>query len=739
MTRSNRFSIHLSLVFICFILAGGSAWGQIENQLVAPGFITITSDFGDSPVNTYEDVDAITNIHIVTPSPTTLFVVWSELMNILSNHFDHATLGRLQAMLSTPKVILGGPSGADDVDKFYRKYAFLARGPCPGGCNNQTHDHTDAKWHYNTVLTWSGASALNEPAHDKPDSISYLAGINGGWRYVDPVTSWPGPHFTCDCGKRPCPDSVCEEHEVPDPTPADPDRTKTERDHKRVTANICYNNAPVKSALDAHKTGNKKEPEGTATFKINWRDRTPPHISGPSGNAIGHFPDLGRKPGTGSTARPATTGDFFKPSDLIAEDNDGGMLTSRFAIGRMNGPADATSVWTPTEEWDWIGSAALSLSGSALAKHVFLPNDCLGEMKYSVFVWDKNNILNPGCPNIVEDSPETTYGMNLGDLGRDPGTARPFPYTYDETNPIDPSQRFPGGEGKIWIEDNDLPNLLIKLVSKRDEGKPNSVLVFPPPIQNMLTFDPDYSGFIQNSVKTFEELDAAPNDRDAYIKILDLDLGNCPTSEQGWKWKFRIDPPPAGFAGPFPDTFWYRNFRLEDYSQSDNDLNADPIDGDEATFAKRNGFGRSATVLCTIPVIEDVQYDLSLWAEDNVKWLNDEDNLLNLPITQIPAPYTGVAHARLSYSIENVYPPQAASVELPNNAFSTQPLPVIFREPTPPLSGGANLATLQSGKFPWVEATVRDYAGQTRTLKVFFTVTDEKTRIRVLEQKHIRN
>jgi len=743
MTRSNRLSVPLFLVFLFVVLAGHSAWAQIEDQLVAPGFISITSDIGDSPINTYEDVGPIKNIHIVTPAPTSLFVAWSELMNILAHHFDHGKLGTLQTMLNVPKVILGGPSGADDVERFYRKYAFLARGPCPGGCDNEGHDHSGSKWHYNTVVTWSGGSALDEPPHDKPDSIEYLAGLEGGWRYVDPVTSWPAPHFTCDCGKRPCPDSVCEEHEVPDPTIEDPNHTKSVRQHKRAAENICYDNDPVKSSLETHKAGKKKEPQETATFKINWRDRTPPRITGPSGNAIGHFPDLGRKPGTGSTARRATTGDFFKPSDLIAVDNDEGMLTSRFAIGRMNGPTDAASAWTQTEEWGWIGDAMPSLSGSPLGKHVFLPNDCLGEMKYSVFVWDKNKVLNPGCPSIVEDSPETCYGIGqngLGhDLGRDPKTAEPFPYTYDEANPIDLSRRFSDGDGKIWIEDNDLPNLLIRLVSKRDEGKPNSVLIFPPPIQTMLTFDPEYNAFIQNSIKTFEEINAAPNDSGTYIKPIELDLGNCPPAEQGWKWKFHLEPPPAGFSGPFPDKFWYQNFRLEDYSQSDNDLNADPIDGDEATFAKRNGFGQSAVVLCTIPVIEDVQYDLSLWAEDNVKWLNDEDNLLNLPVLQIPAPYTGIARARLSYSVENVYPPQAASVELPNNAFSSKPLPVIFREPTPPLGGGVNLATLQSGKFPWVEATVRDYAGQTRSLKVFFTVSDEKARIRVLEQKHIRN
>lgn len=742
MTLSRRFSMVFSLLIVCF-LTGEAGAVDLKDRLVSPGAITITSDFGDSPVETYEDVDAITNIHIVAPDFSALFVSWSVLANLLSNHFDQATLGTLQTLLNAPKVLLGGPAGPEDVEKFYRKFAFLVREPCPG-CDKPGHIHTSGLWHYNKKIDWGdGAGSLDEPPNNKPDSIEYIAGINGGWRYIDPPV-WPGPHITCQCGKRDCPDSGCEEQDVADPTLEDPGHTKKEMLHtNNPSLNICYDNEPVKSALDALKAGSKKEPEGTATFKINWRDRTPPHIAGPSGNAIGRFPDLGRKPGTGSPGRPATTGDFFKPSDLTAEDNDGGILTSRFAIGRMNGPTDATSVWTPTEEWGWIGDAIPSLSGAPLGKHVFLPNDCLGEMKYSVYVWDRNKILNPGCPSIVEDSPETCYGIGqngLGhDLGRDPGTAEPFPYIYDEANPIDLSKRFSDGDGKIWIEDNDLPNLLIRLVSKRDEGKPNSVLIFPPPIQTMLTFDPDYSVFIQNSIRTFEEINAAPNDSGAYIKPLELDLGNCPPAEQEWKWKFHLEPPPVGFSGPFPDKFWYQNFRLEDYSQSDNDLNADPIDGEEATFAKRSGFGRSAAVLCTIPVIEDVQYDLSLWAEDNVKWLNDEDNLLKLPITRIPAPYTGVEHAQLSYSIENVYPPQAASVKLPDNAFSTTPLPVIFREPTPPLSGGANLATLQSGKFPWVEATVRDYAGQTRSLKIFFTVTDEKTRIRVLEQKHIRN
>jgi len=668
-----------------------------------------------------------------------LFVVWSYLMNLLSNHFNHATLVTLKAMLSTQKVILGGPSDAEDVEKFYRKYAFLARGPCPGGCDKQAHDHSDAKWHYDKRVTWDGDSSLDEPARQEPGSIEYLAGLVEGWRYVDPVTSWPNPHFSCDCNRCSCPDAICEEHQVPDPTPEDPEHTTNQRDHQRATENVRYESNPIKSSLETHKAGKKKEPEGTATFKINWRDRTPPRITGPSGNAIGRFPDLGRVPGTNSTARPATTGDFFKPSDLIAVDNSGGLLTSRFAIGRINGPADATSVWTPTEEWSWIGEPMQSTSGNPLGKHVFLPNDCLGEMKYSVYAWDSSNVMNPGCPNIVEDQPTITYGLYEDDLGTTPGDAAPFPHVYNEASPIDLSKRFSDGDGKIWIEDNDLPNLLIRLVSKRDEGKPNSVLIFPPPVQNMLTFDPDYSAFIQNSVRTFEELEAAPNYTDPDIKILDIDLANCPASEQGWKWKFRVAPQPSNFSGPFPDTFWYRNFRAEDYTQSDNDLNADPIDGDEATFAKRNGFGCSAVVLCMIPVVEDVQYDLTLWAEDNVKWLNDKNNLLNLPVTQIPAPYTGVAHAKLSYAIENVYPPQAASVELPNNAFSTQPLPVIFREPTPSLEGPVNLATLQSGKFPWVEAKVRDFAGHTRALKIYFSVTDEKTRIRVLEQKHIRN
>ncbi|HOY65584.1 MAG TPA: hypothetical protein PLP29_01785 [Candidatus Ozemobacteraceae bacterium] len=741
MTRIPSARTLLALCFI-YILISIPAQAQLENLLMSPGFVTITSDCGNSPVDTFEDVDAIKNIRIETPDAwDAMFVSWPLLMNMLSNHFDHATLGKLQTMLATPKVLLGGADGAADVDQFYRKYGFLVRGPCPG-CDKEGHNHSGGKWHYNNgPIGWgAGASVLDEPPHDAPDSIEYIAGLEGGWKYVLPPT-WPGPHFTCDCHKRGCPGSVCEEHEVPDPKPDDPGHMKTDVDHKRASANVCYDNGPVKSSLETDHTGNKKEPEGTVTFKITWKDRTPPQITGATGNEIGHFPYLGRKPGPPSTARRATTGDFFKPSDLTAKDNDEGILTSRFAIGRINGPVDATSAWNPVETWDWIGSEAKSLSGMHLGKHVFLPNDCLGEMKYSVFVWDKNNVLNPGCPNIVEDSPETTYGMNMGDLGRDPKTAKPFPYMYDENSPPDPAARFADGEGKIWIDDNDLPNLMIRLASKRDEGKPQSAVVLPPPITTLTTFDPGYTAFIDNACKTYDELAATENGEGAFVKIVKIDLGNCPTAEQGWDWKFHAGPMPPGLTDPFPVKFWYQNFRLEDYSASDNDTDAEPIDNDEASFGKRNGFGSSATVFCMIPVVEDVQYDLSLWAEDNVKWLNDEDDLLHLPVTRIPAPYTGIARARLSYGIENVYPPVTGNVDLPPNAFSTQPLPVIFREPTPPLppGGGATLGALQSGKYPWVEATATDYAGLTRTLRVYFTVTDEKTSIRTLEQKHQRN
>jgi len=705
---------------------------------VAKGFITITSDAGDSPVDTFEDVDAIRNIRIVVPDVNMLFVSWSRLMNLLSNHFDHKTLGTLQSMLNAPKVLLGGPTGAEDVDQFYRKYAFLVRGPCPG-CDKPGHIHTAGAWHYNQQMSWGGNS-LDEPPHDSPDSIEYIASINGGWRYVDPPPSWPEPHFTCDCHKRGCPGNVCSDDTVPDPTPEDPAHTRTETNHKRAAENICYDNTVIKSGIETGKEGKKKEPEGTETFRIVWKDRTPPRITGVNGNDIGRFPYLGRKPGSPSTARKATTGDFFKPCDLTADDNDGGILSSRFAIGRMNGPVDASSVWAPTEEWQWIGDAAQSISGKPLAKHVFLPNDCLGEMKYSVFVWDKNGILNPGCPNIIENSPETTYGMNEGDLSRDPNSAKPFPHTYDPAKPLDPAQRYADGEGRIWIDDNDLPNLMIRLVSKRDEGRPNSVMIFPPPAQGMSTFDPSYSDFIQNSFKTFEEISAAPDGGLAYIKMLDIDLDNCAPQEKSWKWKFNVGPQPSDFSAPFPLKFWYQNFRLEEYSQSDNDTDAEPIDNTEATFGKRNGFGRSAVILCMVPAVEDVQYDLSLWAEDNVKWLNDRENLLGLPVTSIPAPYTGIARATLSYSIENVYPPMTGSIAMGPETFSSKPLPVIFREPTPQQNPDSlTYEALKSGKYPSVEASVTDYAGLTRTLKVYFLVTDEKTKIRVLEQKHLRD
>ncbi|HNW36436.1 MAG TPA: hypothetical protein PKM25_15970, partial [Candidatus Ozemobacteraceae bacterium] len=152
MTGSLRFQAGLVLAFI-FLTLSLPVRGQLEHSLVAKGFITITSDAGDSPVDTFEDVDAIRNIRIVVPDVNMLFVSWSRLMNLLSNHFDHKTLGTLQSMLNAPKVLLGGPTGAEDVDQFYRKYAFLVRGPCPG-CDKPGHIHTAGAWHYNQQMSW---------------------------------------------------------------------------------------------------------------------------------------------------------------------------------------------------------------------------------------------------------------------------------------------------------------------------------------------------------------------------------------------------------------------------------------------------------------------------------------------------------------------------------------------------------------------------------------------------------
>ena len=127
-----------------------------------------------------------------------------------------------------------------------------------------------------------------------------------------------------------------------------------------------------------------------------------------------------------------------------------------------------------------------------------------------------------------------------------------------------------------------------------------------------------------------------------------------------------------------------------------------------------------------------MEYHISLWAEDNVRWMN----VPTLAET-IPSPYSGIKAGSISVVDPVQYPKFEASVGIDKDSFNfeTDSIRVVFREPTVKPAGGFSFASWKT-KMPHITASVTDYKGNTRSMVVFFEVTDEKTRIRVLERRH---
>jgi hypothetical protein len=461
--------------------------------------------------------------------------------------------------------------------------------------------------------------------------------------------------------------------------------------------------------------------------QVRIKDRTPPHISWVGKPAWpSKLPDL-FFPAPGVTQR-ATTGDFCRPDSFTYTDNFSAEVWSAFGIGQILDTPNPPTNWQSFETWRWVGSPQTSLSGVPATTSTFIPNECEGKMRYTIFTWDHHGNMNPGEVHLVEDKPEICYGLRdpTTNLGRSYLNAQPFPFqaTLPYAN-IDINQKIDGSEGFVWVVDNDAPNLMIKVENVRDKDSPTAqVLYFPPPsIASFQSSDVSFNtSFARSPVRTTDQLmTAGPNA--GYVRLLKLDFNHpkslVPDLEKGWAWRFGIGTP----LGTFDPTYVQKHFRLENYGCSDTDRNGDQI-VDPDSFGERNGFGPYAEAFCTIPLVEDVEYEISLYAEDNVKWINThEQKVLK----------TGIKTGSLMVHIRNQFPEVNRSIQVDPDRLISDPIRVVFREPieSPPL--GADLA---AEKHPYVEASVEDSRGNPRRLRVYFWVKDEKTRIRVLERKY---
>jgi hypothetical protein len=345
--------------------------------------------------------------------------------------------------------------------------------------------------------------------------------------------------------------------------------------------------------------------------------------------------------------------------------------------------------------------------------------------------------------------------------------------------------KLPAKLGDINISDNDRPNVLIRIESIKDKGIETLYAdSFPPPSQTLTTSDPDYAQLLAgtNSQEDFlglkggEQMTVVPLSF-AYLSNKTAESSTTETSTEsvGALDKFKsqaavdsvlikdgtvakeangeskvVDSNTTEEDGIAIDTnFTAMNFRLESYSTSDTDTSGNPIVNDDKTYGERNGFGREALLASKNALTEDVEYLVWIWAEDNVKWSS-------IPGERIAK--SGIRQCEIKIQDPNQNPPLSISKSIGELDAQTEdptkkeldrfwhgPYRLVCREPTTTFStdsliGNSNPHSfLENNKNPFVEAMVTDYSGNVRALKVYFQVSDVKARVRIIEQKHIRN
>lgn len=565
---------------------------------------------------------------------------------------------------------------------------------------------------------------LETPGERKYEAYSMA---DKGWKVVQPLSDIMGTlnglkHQACDDCKKclgECPN--CYTEEVPDPTPMDPCHTKTVEIHCRK--HVCVEFDKVAHEVKENVYDNKGHDHpfyggSSIQYTIKIKDRTPPHIlTGlpiPPGDEL---PTLFADP----MGPKAMTGDFTEIDALKVDDNYSDKVFCQFAFNRKLDPEDPP-------KWE-IATGVAEVECKEEANHVFIPNDGLGEMDYSLFVWDEKDNGNPGLTSIAEHQPQDCYGLNtLGFRSLDWTDDFPLKFGAGISMCIG-SDKF--GKGKVIVDDNDWPNLVIQMVNKRDKGMPKSILCFPPPIvdpaQRPPTIDNDAGSVARlsppDALISYEDLQFAT--APAYIKILRAEGNNCPG-----------DPTFGGFMNdPIDPVFLKKNFRLEAPDVSDN-LPDGTQDKRPETMGQRMGYGNRMVLFCQESLIEDIEYEVHVWAEDNVKWIKDSTG------RTIHTPYTGIQKLEVYVNDPKQRPPLRLKYDSAGETLDfwmKDPIRAVFREPVPGNPVRAAGETAWDANFPYVEAKAWDFKGNQRSLKVYFNVTDELSRIRVLEQKHQKN
>ena len=606
----------------------------------------------------------------------------------------------------------------------------------------------------------------------QPKSQRFYLCMNGGYEYVVNSTPYSPDAISCNVCQRLC--NNCPERTIPGTNNVTAGRRIPDRVvvNHRYAYNIYEN---FRENLLAHTemvTARDIAGRDSGQFvQINYADRTPPRILDCDNDKL---------PGLGNEPDIITTGDWCLAKGLKLKDNRAKVLKAKIVLGKIDEdfvPVQG-SRWVNQEDWNTTNTQApdtvlINQEDEEHGKYgeiqtTLIPNTNLGYMNYSVFAQDTEvddnefptendeGNFNPGCATIVEDSPETCYGLPDGpDLDKTPGRAKPFPHSARSNDSNKLQIESARGDdrihtGLIKITDNDLPNLLIRITSAKD----GSQIFFPPcmpqgelPIVcspdynngiNSNTNVQEYNSFVGPSIKdecNYQTVQASC--KDPYYTIFDITSSKYMNANDASIRNQLLKNTDKDVIN--------MQIRLEDQTESDTDTNGQPkYTTDNGGIGIRNGTWERIVAFVgpqtNSPIVlqEDVEYSIDFWFDDNVKWGNVYSLSDVNPIDNTEAYPTGVKSGEVTVNIPNQLPPvvnSRRSFDAARSSVATG-LKLVFREPTKNDIEITSIEDLENNKFPSIEAKIEDYSGNTRTIKLYFRVLDEKAAIRTLERKH---
>jgi hypothetical protein len=670
--------------------------------------------------------------------------------------------------------------------------------PCSGWCGNLIGAHSDTAFCMNeyTGIPYSGGESYfpNETSSN-PGMQVYSVHIADGskWSFFtgSQWKSWVSSnYYTFNCHS-----CICR---GPSYT-----RSWTTRSGRRRTRRYCcHNRSNTRTEYNVNfypsitggTSWNACQKIKSANYiakggQIHWLDRTPPivkYFSETDQPTDGYFPNADAT--DGANVFRCTSGDYRKLSLKLWDQNVwSDSISHRIAIAPASWTFDSRNSGDGRYrfvKFDNDSFVNTTRSGQE-PKAVKMPNHIYGSVGYTIYAWDATKNLNPGVSNVDDNNPTNCYGVcppgsgkqyngkSGQDLLTNPSTAKPFTFRVSNVNTDLPRTDspisypyLPQNNGYINVHDNDLPNLMISIVNTRDKAKASTKpsltynYCFPAPPQTdfqAIWNQAEYQNFKKGLKFTYEDFLATDT---VYLMPL---IGQSkygetgpdaedktsifPGSDSSISSLIGVDPKKQN--SNFRTLFSLEDFNVSDTVKSTGILNTDISDLD--ALRKRNGFGKELNAFMVMPIEEDVEYEISIWAQDNSRYKSYESIPQNpqrahsgfQPDFTTGSPGSGISN--ISVVCQEGSKPQPEFSQTISGAQAWNkcvhgPYKVVFRDPSAAIADSGSvpdIITLNSNN-PSIQVTVKDVADNERTLRLFFQIEDKKARIRTLEERHMR-